>query len=272
MSALPSNVGVRITKKMADNAATDDVRLAWLDGYVKLSVSVATNTAGTPHSTLTVDYVVTQFSALATSDARAQVADVLAAAQEFNLQDSVGVILAYVLHSSGFFKSMIENFDYGSSERLAAVFPMIFPTPAEAVPFVNDPHSLANKVYGNRLGNTEPDDGWKYRGRGYLSTTGREGYKKSGNLLGIDLITDPDKLLDSKVSARVTAATFARLSKPFTVDGAVRQLNGGMQGFAGVQAIYEKLVAGTPKVTQGLTIPPSLVGRIGGKRICLPWC
>jgi len=272
MSALPSDVGVKITKKMADNAPTDEVRLAWLDGYVKLSVSVATSAAGAPHSTLTVDYVVTQFPALATSDARIRVWDVLAAAQEFNLQDSVGIMLAYVLHSSNFFTSMIENVNYGSSDRLAALFPITFPTPAEAVPFVNDPHALANKVYGHRLGNIEPDDGWKYRGRGYLFTTGRGSYKKSSSLLGIDLIADPDKLLDSKVAARETAAIFAHLNKPITVDGVIRQLNGAMQGFASVQAIYEKLAPGTPKVTQGLTIPPLQLGGPGGQRICIPWC
>ncbi len=272
MSTLPSDVGVRITKKMADNASTDEVRLAWLDGYVKLSVSVATSAAGTPHPTLTVDYVVTQFPGLVTSDARTRVADILTTAQEFNIQDSVGIVLAYVLHSSNFFTAMVENLNYGSSDRLAAVFPTTFRTPAEAVPFVNDPRSLANKLYGHRFGNTEPDDGWKYRGRGYLLTTGRDGYKTSGDLVGIDLITDPDKLLESNVAARVTAATFARLTKPLTVDGVIRQLNGAMQGFAGVQAIYEKLAPGTPKVTQGLTIPTTPVGGIGGKRICLPWC
>jgi predicted chitinase len=272
MSALPSDVGVRITKKMADNSPTDEVRLAWLDGYVKLSVSVATSAAGGPPSTLTLDYIVTQFPALATSDARTRVADILAAAQEFNVKESVGIMLAYVLHSSNFFTSMIENVNYGSSDRLAQLFPITFPTVSDAIPYANDPHALANKVYGHRLGNTEPDDGWKYRGRGYLFTTGRGIYQKSGSLIGVDLIADPDKLLDSKIAARETAAIFSRLAKPLTVDGVVRQLNGAMQGFASVQAIYEKLTPGTPKVTQGLSIPPIQVGGIGGKRVCIPWC
>jgi predicted chitinase len=272
MSALPSDVGVRITKKMADNSPTDEVRLAWLDGYVKLSVSVATSAAGGPPSTLTLDYIVTQLPALATSDARTRVADILAAAQEFNVKESVGIMLAYVLHSSNFFTSMIENVNYGSSDRLAQLFPITFPTVSDAIPYANDPHALANKVYGHRLGNTEPDDGWKYRGRGYLFTTGRGIYQKSGSLIGVDLIADPDKLLDSKIAARETAAIFSRLAKPLTVDGVVRQLNGAMQGFASVQAIYEKLTPGTPKVTQGLSIPPIQVGGIGGKRVCIPWC
>src|SRR5262249_439885 len=154
---LPNEVGVRITKKMADNAANDEMRSAWLDGYVKLSVSVAINAARAPQSTLTVDYVVTQFPALATSDAKTRIGDILAAAQEFNLQDSVGIILAYALHSSAFFKSLIEDLNYSSSDRLVAIFPSTFSTPVEAAPFVNDPHSLANKLYAHRFGNTESD-------------------------------------------------------------------------------------------------------------------
>jgi hypothetical protein len=166
MSTLPNDVGVRITKKMADNAPTDVVRSAWLDGFVKLSVSIAASAGSSASSTITLDLVIKQFPVLDTPDGKARVADILAAAQEFNVQDAAVVMLAFVLNNTGFFRSMVESLNYTSSERLVQIFPSIFPTSADAAPFLNNPQGLANKLYEHRYGNLAPDDGWKFRGRG----------------------------------------------------------------------------------------------------------
>jgi len=256
MSTLPADISVRITRKMAENASRDDLRSAWNDGYVKLQLSVTTPSAGPAQPATTVDFVVTQLPILANPDGKGRIADILQAAGEFKLEDSntVEIMLAFILSNTNYLKLNVENLNYHSAARLTAIWPRLFPTADDARPFVGNPELLANKIYADRMGNVESGDGWKYRGRGYLMTTGRASYERSSALVGVDLVANPDQLLDSKIAAREVAATFAQLGKPISVESVVRGLNGGFMGLAEVQAIFEKLAAGTPRVTEGLTI------------------
>lgn len=88
-----------------------------------------------------------------------------------------------------------ENLSY-SAARAHAVFPSRFSTVASAAPYAHNPQAFANKVYGGRLGNVQPNDGWFYRGGGLLQTTGRENYKAAG------FQTNPDDLRHMPGAAR----------------------------------------------------------------------
>jgi putative chitinase len=60
------------------------------------------------------------------------------------------------------------------------------------------------------LGNTEPGDGVRFKGRGLIQTTGRANYRATGEALGVDLIAQPELLADSTLAprARMTCYTY----------------------------------------------------------------
>ncbi len=60
----------------------------------------------------------------------------------------------------------------------------------------------AGTVLGKRLGNTQPGDGFKYRGRGYVQITGRINYAKLGKVLhmGTQLLDDPNLALKPEIA------------------------------------------------------------------------
>lgn len=92
----------------------------------------------------------------------------------------IAYIMATAHHETGArFAPIEENLNY-SAKRLVQVWPSRFPNLAAATPYANNPQKLANKVYGGRLGNTGPDDGWRYRGRGMVQITGKDNYAKYG--------------------------------------------------------------------------------------------
>jgi predicted chitinase len=61
---------------------------------------------------------------------------------------------------------------------------------------------------GNLLGNNEPGDGYRFRGRGFIQLTGRYNYRVYGQRIGLDLENDPDQALDPAIAASVLASYF----------------------------------------------------------------
>lgn len=53
------------------------------------------------------------------------------------------------------------------------------------------------------LGNTQPGDGFRFRGRAYVQITGRRNYKFAGEQLGVDLVAEPDKALEPAIAVQI---------------------------------------------------------------------
>ncbi|WP_147651400.1 peptidoglycan-binding protein [Vulcaniibacterium gelatinicum] len=65
------------------------------------------------------------------------------------------------------------------------------------------PEKLAELMYGGRMGNTKPGDGYKYHGRGYIQLTGKDQYRAAGEALGLDLINKPELAAESENAVRI---------------------------------------------------------------------
>lgn len=105
-----------------------------------------------------------------------------------------------------------------------------------------DQEALANILYGGawgarNLGNTEPGDGWKFRGRGLKQITGRDNYRRcSLELFGDDTLLKTPELLEQEPWASVSAGWFWQakglnaMSDDDDVKAVTKRVNGGYNG------------------------------------------
>lgn len=146
----------------------------------------------------------------------------------------LAAFLAQVGHESGGLTRLVENLNY-SAKRLTEVWPIRYPTLAAAAPYANNPQALANHTYGGRNGNTQPNDGWYFRGRGLIQLTGRANYTRCAKALGI-LITDLPAYLETQAGAAEASAWWWEdagcnvLADAGDFEALTRRINGGVTG------------------------------------------
>lgn len=87
-----------------------------------------------------------------------------------------------------------ENLSYTAS-RLQEVFSKYFPTYSKAKEYERNPQKLGNLVYGGRMGNSNPNDGYYFRGRGAIQLTGRGNYKAFENWLVSKGLCKPNEIM-----------------------------------------------------------------------------
>jgi len=184
---------------------------------------------------------------------------------EINTPQRIAGFLAQTSHESGGYTMLSENLNYRAA-TLAACWPNRFavlgadkkpvkengklvPT-AVANAIAGKPELIANLVYSGRMGNgpAESGEGWKYRGRGLKQLTGKDNYTRCGGAIGLDLVGNPDLLLEPVAAARSAgwfwrANNLSAFADVGDLQGMTKKINGGLIGYAERKAKYDKILA-----------------------------
>ena len=171
---------------------------------------------------------------------------------DINTPERVAGFLAQTCHECLDYTVMEENLYY-SAKGLQKTFPKYFGSIAEANKYAKKPELIANKVYGNRMGNgpSTSGDGWKFRGRGPIQCTGKKNYIACSKFLFNDLrlVTDPNLILKDKNIAIMSACWYwsinnlNRYCDKGDIVGMTKRINGGTNGLDNRKVRYTKYLA-----------------------------
>lgn len=158
--------------------------------------------------------------------------------------------LAQICHESGSLTIEWESGNYKAA-RILEIFGegkhSAKVTPAEAERLAGNGPALFERVYGlgnprkKDLGNTEPGDGWRYRGGGLMQTTGRANYRRMGQKCGVDFETHPELVLSAAHALKPALAEWAEGNLNVAADrndirAITKRINGGFNGLADREA------------------------------------
>ena len=138
---------------------------------------------------VTADMVKQMFPATPLAPIAANLPSVLDGLRAFSLGDKPMVLMAL-----GTIRAETEGFVPISE------FKSKFNT--ETTPF--DKYDPGTSI-GKMLGNTEPGDGARFKGRGFVQLTGRSNYARVGNQIGVDLVGSPDSANDPATAGKILA-------------------------------------------------------------------
>jgi putative chitinase len=186
----------------------------------------------------------------------------------------VAHFISQCAHESNNFRSLEENLNY-SKESLEKVFPRYFgPGKRDAAQYARQPEKIANYVYMDefrtaKMGNVNPGDGWRFRGRGLKQLTGRDNYTRFGKAVGMTAEQAADYVATEK-GAIESACWFWDTNKLNTIadtDDVVlmtKRINGGNIGLADRQQRYTRamqvLTGGAPVAAAPVPAPAPTTG------------
>lgn len=173
-----------------------------------------------------------------------------AAMKEFGITatNDQAMFIAQVGHESNGFSSLKESFNYSVDGLKKTFGSRLTAYQCEMLGRIDDRQvahqpQIANLVYGGRMGNNSPGDGWKYRGRGLIQITGRENYTQCGTALKLDLVSTPE-LLEQERHATRSAAWYYTTRGCLLYSGDIvrvtKIINGGQNGLSDRKARYAR--------------------------------
>ena len=189
--------------------------------------------------------------------------DVCLATADITTPLRIAHFMAQLCHESGGFRALVENLNY-TADGLMRTFPKRITSKAQADALVSGGKAaIANHVYGGRMGNVNPGDGFKFIGRGFIMITGRNNYTLYAQLIGQPLLDRPE-LLEQPLIAAQAAAAFWKANNinaaadADNVETVSRLINGGTVGLeerkaltAKAKTIWTAAAAATATATAG---------------------
>lgn len=162
-------------------------------------------------------------------------------APSFGIDTPLRVVhyLAQVFHESGNLRYTDENLNY-SKEALLMTFPKYFNLSNVSL-YERNPRKIANRVYANRMGNGSEasGDGYRYRGRGFIGTTGRANYQAYADCewCNGDLMSHPEWLAKSPGDQKSAMFFWMKNHCNKFADnddclGLTKRINGGTNGYS----------------------------------------
>ena len=158
--------------------------------------------------------------------------------QRFNINtvNQQAAFIGQCGHECGNFRVLEENLNYKAA-TLMKLWAKRFPTLEIANQYAGNPKKIANMVYANRMGNRDESsgDGYRFRGRGCIQTTGHSNYYHAGQALGVDLVMEPDLVASPKYAALTAGFFWATHGlNPLAEQGnhelITKRINGGLIG------------------------------------------
>jgi predicted chitinase len=112
-------------------------------------------------------------------------------------------MMAVTKGESGFVPKTEKDYSTTSNERIRSIFSRTAGmSDADLTALKQNPEAFFNTVYGNKLGNSS-NEGYLYRGRGFFQLTGKANYERYGNMIGVDLVSNPDLANDPEIAAKI---------------------------------------------------------------------
>jgi putative chitinase len=162
--------------------------------------------------------------------------------EKYNINTTLRLahFLSQCHHESAGFTVTTENLNY-TAQGLLKIFSKYF-TPKTAKLFERRPKAIANIVYANRMGNGNAlsNDGYNYRGRGYIQCTGKNMYKELSEEFDVDFVKNPDLIATKyalasaawffnkkNINAIADKGSSTKIIKEVTI-----KINGGTNGLA----------------------------------------
>ena len=142
-------------------------------------------------------------------------------------------------HETGGFNLFVENLNY-SAKGLMNTFGKYFPGNLADL-YARQPHKIGSRVYASRMGNGDEKsgEGYKFRGRGALQTTGKSNYEAfSKSIEKPEIMTNPD-LVASDYAFEAAMFFFDKnklwdIAKKGVTDATIlamtKKINGGTNG------------------------------------------